>query len=206
MTNHRLHFKEEYIPPAIQPFLSHMNDPSHFLPSCKYYSPPPYEPRWTPRKADVFETCVTPQANSEKSSTKGDDTLNKMSAAIGSQEHIPAQCQTERDRYTTTYNQKQSPLQQLQLTKPQSQMGNRFNHSVRDISREEHYQSSNHHHTPPEPRVSNSTSADEAANGEHIFEVSSDWMKLTIAREEEVASSLLEEVTRNLDLSPTQLY
>ena len=155
-------YKEDLIPPAIRPMLTHMHDPSLFLPSSQSYNPPPYHhfqrPHGTRERYD-YEQCVD-TATQQNTTTKDYQNYFQKGQRLTKHSVNKFPNGTSFRTMTSTFHSVTDHTPSMTLSTFQG---------VPD-------------HTP----TNNSN--------EDFFEVPSDWMELTIAREEEVTSSLLDEV------------
>ena len=204
----RHHYREEYIPPALRPVLTHMNDPSHFLPSSKFYSVPPYT-HTVDRERSIDDT-IEPQ--SVKNASDDDVTGGEKNRFGSGLESCTSHCSGKlTDMYTNSSPQLPRHLQhpsQPHFTQAHTQRTRaNLSHSNGDVtsgSNKDHFrhltQSSSM--TSPIVGVSDHTPSTSTCDEQSLlFEVGSDTMKLSIAREEEVTSSLFEDMASYFDPS-----
>lgn len=187
-------FQKEYVPPSIRPLLTHMNHPSHFLPSSHFYNTPLYGDglvcrnsasksnercfkKSTPKRVDT-PTDHDPKV--KNNSKRGEMMSAKMRQVSPIIPHPQQRSTHPRIRGQSL---KRSPnrglRKEVQIANPTT------NHSP---TAGQH----THKDTCTAPTISQQPdSAIEGTSGDKFYEVSTDWMKLTIAREEEVESSIL---------------
>ena len=182
-------FKEDRIPPHVRPVLTHMNDPSHFLPSSHFYSIPPY------RGKHVCSDSVCNGGGSRKveasapgrSGTHTDVEMRNKDSERGKK------INTKLRQVCPTLPQPQQRCEQ----KPQPQSKES---SIVHTRRRSCYQQTNTitdhdlltaEHPHKESISRHLDLAIESTHGEQFFEVGTDWMKLTIGREEEVESFVM---------------
>ena len=205
----RPRFREEHIPPALRPVLTHMHDPSHFLPSSKFYDAPPYVHR-ADRVRTVDGTIDAHSVRNTENDVIGKQTRN------GVKKHPKCRYFSEEvltDSNSSPQMLRHSPLlSQIHLAQPHTQTRANLNHSNNNTanitsSKKDNLRlirSSSNTLPPSSPSrgVSDHTPSTSVMDEEaSLFEVSTDCMKLSIAREEEVVSSLFDDVASYFDPS-----
>lgn len=176
-------FQKEYVPPFIRPLLAHMNDPSHFLPSSDFYNTPPYGDGHV----------------GKHSACKGDERCPKISILERVDDthtnHDPKKRNSSKrgERMSSKLRQVSPILSHPQRRVVQPQKGKRgLRKEVKTANlTTDHSPTAGHEHKDTATISQQLDLAIEATSGDKFFEVSTDWMKLTIAREEEVESSIL---------------
>lgn len=169
--------KEKCIPPYVRPLSTHMNDPSHFLPSNHFYSTPPYRGRYV--HSDTI--CSSGYGKGDGRSLRRSDAHSDLKTRNGN---------SNQGKNVGTKMGQAPPIlphpHRRFAPKPQSQReesSNCYQQTLTDDSLTEHpHQDSINHQLDM---------AIDGTNGQQFFEVPTDWIKLTIAREEEVESSIL---------------
>ena len=188
--------REQHIPPSIQPILKHMNHPSLFLPSSQFYNPPPYlgHPHNHQRRLNEHDknSCNERFVSLTEGRTDRDNIIKTQNGERDSK------CRVGSTHTVLPTSEADRELPQLQNAQSQEI----YNVSTNSTSA---------HDTGIDSIFSNNQSAVAIGNtlvqgvadhtpsvigenDEMIFEVSSDWLPLTIAREEEVTSLLLDDI------------
>ena len=191
----RPHHREEYIPPALRPVLTHMNDPSNFLPSSKFYSVPPYMNRVAIDRGIAIDDIGTiePLSASNDGVTRGEmknGVENGLQSGTSYCSGKPTDVCAHSSPQILRHTQRPS---QLHFSQPHPQQARAIhNHSNVNVMKDLTQSRSNN--TPASQMgVSDHTPSTSTYDEQsQLFEVSTDSMKLTIAREEEVTSSLVE--------------
>ena len=163
-------FSKEYIPPEIRPIYTHMHDPSLFLPSSEHYSILPYNLSYQQSHGRHIENTNLPSDSGYFNDVGHDnDRCNNNQALV-----------TERNSASEAA---------IMLGEEKLWNGQRLNQVNSNTDNQSTVMTSS--------VDSDHTHYLKTADDENdcFFEVNSDWMELTIAREEEVTSSLFDEMT-----------